>query len=141
VIVEIYRGLGHHDIPAGVWRWNGHFHRSHRGVVCQVDNQMITRMNVKGRVFQTFRCHKREQNSSICVRSGLVREIYGEEAIVAEESRRILDDAARGKASAGIGNKRNEGYRVALRQSRLESILQSHPVSSKGRPGPANSER
>ena len=44
MIVEVYRGLCHHDIPAGVWRWNGHFDWRRRGIVCQVDDQMIARM-------------------------------------------------------------------------------------------------
>ena len=118
MIVEVYRGLCHHDIPAGVWRWNGHFHRGRRGVVCQVDDQMIARTKVKRRVFQTFRCHEGKQNSSICVRSGLVRKVNGERAIAAEKSRRIVDDTARGEASARIWNNRDEGDRVALCMSR-----------------------
>ena len=118
MIVEVYRGLCHHDIPAGVWRWNGHFDWRRRGIVCQVDDQMIARMKVKRRVFQTFRCHEGKQNSSICVRSGLVRKVNGERAIAAEKSRRIVDDTARGEASARIWNNRDEGDRVALCMSR-----------------------
>ena len=47
------------------------------------------RANVQRRVFQTLGCQEREQNQSVRIGSGLVGEVDGERAVVAEESGRV----------------------------------------------------
>lgn len=58
VIMEVSRGGGHHDVATGIGRRQGDFHGRGRGIVRQVDDEVVCGLHVEGRILEALRRHE-----------------------------------------------------------------------------------
>ena len=103
VIVDV-EGVHAHLIAAGaaIRRIELHHEATVRSVVGDGDDEVVARLDVKRGIFETAGSHEAVKSSAGEVRCCLIRKLYGEDTVLAEEGGGLVNDAAGFETRAGV---------------------------------------